>query len=76
MEEIDGDREILRSLLPRQTGLLHASMLDAILPTIVVPGLFPNETKSHGTKVPCSSRTYEHAKAKVTWKDMLVPKLE
>jgi hypothetical protein len=32
------------------------------------------ETKSHGTKVPCSSRTYEHAKAKVMWKDTLFPR--
>ena len=31
------------------------------------------ETKSHGTKVPHSSRTYEHAKAKVTWKDTFFP---
>jgi len=31
------------------------------------------ETKSHGTTVPRSSRTYEHVKAKVTWKDTLFP---
>jgi hypothetical protein len=32
------------------------------------------ETKSHGTIVPCSSHTYEHAKAKVMWKDTLFPR--
>jgi hypothetical protein len=31
------------------------------------------ETKSHGTKVPCSSRTYEYAQKNVTWKDALFP---
>jgi hypothetical protein len=32
------------------------------------------ETKSHGTKVPCPSRTYEFAQKNVTWKDSLFPR--
>ena len=34
----------------------------------------PVETKSHGTKVPCPSRTYEFAQKNVMWKDSLFPR--
>jgi len=32
------------------------------------------ETKSHGTKVPSPSRTYEYTPKKVTWKDIILPR--
>ncbi len=32
------------------------------------------ETKSHGTKVPCSSRAYGYAQKNVKWKDSLFPR--
>jgi hypothetical protein len=50
--------------------------------TLSLPAAFANklsstastvETKSHGTDVP-SSRAYEYAQKKVTWKDPLFPR--